>query len=548
MTPRQLEGSIVTITGGTGSFGSTMARPSSSKGIAELRVFSRDESKQDAMRHAPNDRRCATTSATFAMPPASTGSSGASDLVFHAAALKQVPSCEFFPLEAVATNVPGSANVIQAALDSRREVGRLPEHRQGRLPDQRDGHDEGAHGEDGDGARPQPTASETVVSVTRYGNVMYSRGSVIPLFLEQLGRGRTADGHRPGDDPFPHVARGVGRPRRIRIHRGDHRGPLRAQGAGDARSNPAPAVANIAGVAGPRSSDRRPPWGEALRVPAEPEELAHAEDCGDYFRVPLDTRALDYRPSSRRASRERGADEAYTSHNTTRLGVDEVEALLDDAAGDPGVSRRPLGGGRERASRSAQHRAQLHATSHSSQPRTATHRMAPAAIDEPRVEVASGRGPIGVADHLAPCAVGADGVALEDDREAHQLRVRPGAPGEAERASREVSSRLRQPLGDELAEPVTQDGEQREVVSSLPDVAAIGHVHPLDRHRHDEEGGEERDRGDQCTAAQDRQRTEDQCTGGPPRCSRRRVAPECPAIRSCRPSSGRIRASRAACR
>ena len=118
--------------------------------------------------------------------------------VFHAAALKQVPSCEFFPQQAVLTNVKGSDNVIRAAERAGVRVRGVPEHRQGGLPDQRHGHLQGDDGEGGPGPRPQPGRAAPTVSITRYGNVMYSRGSVIPVFVEQLRAGQAAHHDRPG--------------------------------------------------------------------------------------------------------------------------------------------------------------------------------------------------------------------------------------------------------------------------------------------------------------------------------------------------------------
>ena len=153
-----MKGATVAITGGTGSFGSTMVRHLLDRGVDAVHILSRDEAKQDEMR-----TRFSRLAAAFFLGDVRDADSVAGafvdvDFVFHAAALKQVPSCEFFPQQAVKTNVLGSHNVVEAAAQAGRAVGRVPQHRQGRLPGQRDGHDEGADGEDGPGLRAQPPA------------------------------------------------------------------------------------------------------------------------------------------------------------------------------------------------------------------------------------------------------------------------------------------------------------------------------------------------------------------------------------------------------
>src|SRR5438105_872728 len=183
-------GTTVLITGGTGSFGSTMVRRLLTQNVAEVRVLSRDEAKQDDMRRALGDPR-----AKFYLGDVRDYASVADamrgvDLVFHAAALKQVPSCEFFPAQAVRTNVTGSANVIEAAaacgvrsivcLSTDKAV--YPVNAMGMTKALMEKTAQAF-------ARNNP-ASSTTVSIVRYGNVLYSRGSVVPLFVEQIKAGR----------------------------------------------------------------------------------------------------------------------------------------------------------------------------------------------------------------------------------------------------------------------------------------------------------------------------------------------------------------------
>ncbi len=145
----------VLVTGGTGSFGSTMVRRLLQTDIDEIRILSRDEAKQDAMRRELADGRVKFHVGDVRDPRSVEDAVHGVRHVFHAAALKQVPSCEFFPQQAVQTNVQGSDNVIRAPQRAGVAVGGVPEHRQGRLPDQRHGHLQGDDGEGGAGPRAQ---------------------------------------------------------------------------------------------------------------------------------------------------------------------------------------------------------------------------------------------------------------------------------------------------------------------------------------------------------------------------------------------------------
>ena len=190
MAQRQLKDSVVMITGGTGSFGSTMAKYLLSQDVAEVRVFSRDESKQDSMRHDVADERVRFHLGDVRNPQSVAQAVKGSDLVFHAAALKQVPSCEFFPMEAVATNVTGSANVIQASIDAGVKSVVCLSTDKAVYPINAMGMSKALMEKTAMSFARNEANSDTVISVTRYGNVMYSRGSVIPLFIKQLESGR----------------------------------------------------------------------------------------------------------------------------------------------------------------------------------------------------------------------------------------------------------------------------------------------------------------------------------------------------------------------
>ena len=196
----------VLVTGGTGSFGRTIVRHLLDAGADEVRVLSRDETKQDDMRRDFGDARLrfylGDVRDIDSVHEAATGV----DHVFHAAALKQVPSCEFFPIQAVQTNVMGSSNVINGAaaagvksvvcLSTDKAV--YPINAMGTSKAMMEKVAQAF-------ARNNPT-SDTTVCITRYGNVMYSRGSVIPVFVDQVDARAPHHHHQPGDDTVPDVA------------------------------------------------------------------------------------------------------------------------------------------------------------------------------------------------------------------------------------------------------------------------------------------------------------------------------------------------------
>jgi UDP-glucose 4-epimerase len=186
LAKKGVEGSVVTITGGTGSFGSTMLRHLLDQGAAEVRVFSRDESKQDHLRHMIKDSRVRFYIGDVRDPLSVKGVMKGTELVFHAAALKQVPSAEFFPLEAVATNVQGSANVLRASIEAGVNSVVCLSTDKAVYPINAMGMTKALMEKTAIAFARDYQESDTCISVTRYGNVMYSRGSVIPLLISQI--------------------------------------------------------------------------------------------------------------------------------------------------------------------------------------------------------------------------------------------------------------------------------------------------------------------------------------------------------------------------
>ncbi|GAB3803375.1 polysaccharide biosynthesis protein [Micromonospora zhanjiangensis] len=323
-----LAGRRVLITGGTGSFGQTMTRRLLDRDVAEVRVLSRDEAKQDDMRRRLGDDRVRYHVGDVRDVDTALRATRGIDHVFHAAALKQVPSCEFFPLEAVRTNVLGSANVVEAAARSEVRSVVVLSTDKAVYPVNAMGISKAlmekviqAH------ARNNP-GSRTTVCCVRYGNVMYSRGSVIPLFVEQIRGGRALTVTDPHMTRFlMSLADSVD----LVEHAFTHARP------GDVfiRKAPACTVRNLAeavcqlfdvpakiDVIGIRHGEKRD---ETL---ASREELAQADDFGDFFRVPVDARDLNYALYVSEGETEVVAATDFTSANARRLAVPEIIELL----------------------------------------------------------------------------------------------------------------------------------------------------------------------------------------------------------------------------
>nr|WP_281363803.1 polysaccharide biosynthesis protein [Nocardioides daedukensis] len=317
------------VTGGTGSFGSTMIRRLLNTDVREVRIFSRDELKQDDMRRALNDSRVRFYIGDVRDYDSVDRATRGVDFVFHAAALKQVPSCEFFPLEAVKTNVLGSHNVIEASnangvakvvcLGTDKAV--YPVNAMGISKAMMEKTAQAF-------ARNNPTAN-TVVSTVRYGNVMASRGSVIPLFIEQIKAGKPLT---LTDPEMTRFLMSLDEAVYLVEHAFEHAQPgdlfVRKAPASTVRDL-ATAVAELAGadtdlqVIGTRHGEK------LYETLATREELARASDQGDYYRVPVDARDLNYSQYFEEGEKAVESVDDYHSHNTERLDVGGVKDLLN---------------------------------------------------------------------------------------------------------------------------------------------------------------------------------------------------------------------------
>jgi UDP-glucose 4-epimerase len=329
VSDRKIAGSVVTITGGTGSFGSTMAKHVLENGVGELRIFSRDEAKQDAMRHAFGDDRVRFYIGDVRDPLSVKSAIQGTDLVFHAAALKQVPSGEFFPLEVVNTNIQGSANVVRAAIDARVKSVVCLSTDKAVYPINAMGMSKALMEKTALSFARNGQAGNTVIAVTRYGNVMASRGSVIPLFIDQIKTGKPITVTEPQMTRFlMSLTESVDLVKFAFEHA--------ASGDLFVRKAPASTVETLVQAIKELFGAEDHPvqaigvrHGEKLYESLlSSEERASAIDHEGYFQVPLDTRSLDYSLYFDEGAKRPVELEAYTSHNTTRLDVEGVKKIL----------------------------------------------------------------------------------------------------------------------------------------------------------------------------------------------------------------------------
>lgn len=320
----------VLITGGTGSFGKTMLKDLIEKGIPEVRILSRDEEKQDMLRNTLNSPNVRYFIGDIRDRESVDRAMAGVDCVFHAAALKQVPSCEFFPIEAVRTNILGSENVFRSAtahnvpsvvcLSTDKAV--LPVNAMGMTKAMMEKISQAL-------ARSLGPDSATTISMVRYGNVMYSRGSVIPLFIQQIKAGK------PITITEPKMTRFL-MPLRDSVALVHHAFENARQGDLFIRKAAASTIADLAtalvelfGV--PQHPIEAIGWRHAEKLYetlATAQELGHSEDMGDYFRIRMDGRDLNYQAYFSEGEQKTVQHEDYHSHNTRRLDVEGVKALL----------------------------------------------------------------------------------------------------------------------------------------------------------------------------------------------------------------------------
>lgn len=322
------ENKVVAITGGTGSFGKHVLKRFLSTDVAEIRIFSRDEKKQEEMRTALKNNRLRFYIGDVRSRDSLQQALKGVNYVFHAAALKQVPSCEFYPLEAVQTNVIGAENVLNAAIYNDVEKVVVLSTDKAVYPINAMGQTKALMEKVMVAKARALTAQETLLCATRYGNVMASRGSVIPLFISQLRAGMPLTVTDPNmtrflmslDDSVDLV-----------LHAYEHgtQGDIFVQKAPACTIGVlAEALKEIFGfdnpvqVVGTRHGEK---LYESL---VSREEMARVVNMGRYFRIPADNRDLNYAMYFTEGTEQISHLDDYTSHNTERLDLEGTTKLL----------------------------------------------------------------------------------------------------------------------------------------------------------------------------------------------------------------------------
>ncbi|MCR4633439.1 MAG: polysaccharide biosynthesis protein [Erysipelotrichaceae bacterium] len=326
---------ILLITGGTGSFGNAVAKRFLTSEIREIRIVSRDEKKQDDMRHEYQQKYPEYAnklkfyigdvrdykSIEYAFKDV--------DYVFHAAALKQVPSCEFYPIEAVKTNVLGSDNVIDACVKHGVKKAIFLSTDKAAYPINAMGMTKALMEKNVVARSRQLSKDDTVLCLTRYGNVMASRGSVIPLFLEQI------ENDQPITVTNPNMTRfmmSLDEAVELVLFAFEHgnQGDLFVQKAPAATIGMlAEAIVELKGKKDTKIVNIGTRHGEKLyEVLVTKEDMIKAEDLGDYFRIPADNRDLNYDRYISKGTDKLDSAEEYNSHNTKRLDLEEMKQIL----------------------------------------------------------------------------------------------------------------------------------------------------------------------------------------------------------------------------
>lgn len=319
---------VLLITGGTGSFGNTVLKRFLATDVKEIRVFSRDEKKQEDMRIELGNDKVKFYIGDVRSSESLTQAMVGVDYVFHAAALKQVPSCEFYPMEAVRTNVLGTENVLNAAIASGVKRVVVLSTDKAVYPINAMGISK-AMAEKLMVARSRMIPeSGPVICATRYGNVMASRGSVIPLFVNQLRSGQPLT---LTDPKMTRFLMSLEDSVDLVLHAFEHA----QQGDIFIQKSPASTVADLAQALQELFGREAPVniigtrHGEKLYESLiSREEMAKAEDMGRYYRIPADNRDLNYKKYFVEGEQNISDLDDYTSHNTERLDVPQIKSVL----------------------------------------------------------------------------------------------------------------------------------------------------------------------------------------------------------------------------
>ena len=316
------------ITGGTGSFGNAVLNRFLNTNFEEIRIFSRDEKKQDDMRKVYNDPRVKFYIGDVREYNSVENAIRGVDYIFHAAALKQVPSCEFFPLEAVKTNVEGTANVLDAAIRNGVKNAVVLSTDKAVYPINAMGMSKAMMEKVMVAKSRTVSEKQLILSGTRYGNVMASRGSVIPLFIDQIKSGKPITITDPNMTRFMMT---LGDAVDLVLYAFTNAKP------GDIFVQKAPATTieilatalkelynanSEIKIIGTRHGEK------LYETLVNREEMTKAIDMGEYFRIPADNRGLNYEQYFSVGDTDVSQIEDYHSHNTNQIGLEETKKLL----------------------------------------------------------------------------------------------------------------------------------------------------------------------------------------------------------------------------
>ena len=322
------KGKTLLITGGTGSFGNAVLKRFLNTEVKEIRIFSRDEKKQEDMRiRLKNDKVKFYIGNVREHESINSASSGV-DYVFHAAALKQVPSCEFYPMEAVRTNILGTENVLNAAINNKVKMVIVLSTDKAVYPINAMGTSKAMMEKLMVAKSRIAGESTTILCGTRYGNVIASRGSVIPLFIKQIKSGHPLT---VTDPKMTRFMMSMDSAIDLVLYAFKHA----RQGDIFVKKAPACTIGDLAHalrelfdakneikIIGTRHGEK------LYETLLTREEMAKAEDCGNYFRISADSRYLNYNKYFIEGESEISVQKDYNSHNTKRLNIEEIKNML----------------------------------------------------------------------------------------------------------------------------------------------------------------------------------------------------------------------------
>lgn len=325
-----LKGKVLLITGGTGSFGSEVVRQLLKSNIKEIRIFSRDEKKQEDMRLSLNNDKAKFIIGDVRDAESINAAMKGVDYAFHAAALKQVPSCEFYPMEAIKTNIIGTENVLNASLNCKVKKVVFLSTDKAVYPVNAMGMSKAMMEKLMIAKARISQQEDTIFCATRYGNVMASRGSVIPLFINQIKEGKDLTVTEPNMTRF---LMSLHESVDLVLHAFEHGN----QGDIFVQKSPASTIEDLAKallrifksnnsikIIGARHSEK---MYESL---LSSEEMAKAQSNSKYYKIPMDARDLNYNKYFIEGTTELSKFEEYNSNNTNRLDIDQLQNVLLD--------------------------------------------------------------------------------------------------------------------------------------------------------------------------------------------------------------------------